>query len=249
MGNLTITKIVLQEGRKTHFDAMGILTKVLSTAADNDFTLARDLLAMAYADGTISDEEKSAISRLCQVEELNECAVDWLSSPKSNENNILPKTIKERQDYLVRMIQIMGADADSSVEEIYLLELMAGKLGFNKFQLLSIVLTNTTRKSFPGDISRKVLDSFLRNIIDVRGKNNQQNHNNIAKLFDAIASNTSYVSNVEKNKAILREVLNQSIEMLSKNQFQQEDFRRAGLDFKAMLEYEAEKAFRKWIKY
>ena len=228
---------------------MDFLTKVLTNAVDNDFTLARDLLAMAYADGTISDKEKSAISRLCQEKELTEYAVDSQTPKNGNATNTLPKTSKEREDYLIRMIQIMGADADSSVEEIYLLEILANKLGFNKFQLLSIVLTNTTRRNFPDDISRKVLDSFLRNTIDVRGKSNQQNHSNIAKLFDAIASNTPSASDIEKNKALLRDALNQSIEILLENQFQQEDFRRAGLDFKAMLEYEAEKAFRKWIKY
>ena len=38
---------------------MGFLTKVLSTAADDDFTLARDLIAIAYVDGKLTNEEKN----------------------------------------------------------------------------------------------------------------------------------------------------------------------------------------------
>lgn len=228
---------------------MGFLTKVLSTAADDDFTLARELIAIAYADGKLNNEEKDTICRICQLEELEEDLYANLFV-KINHNSLnTPKTRKAKEDYLVKMIRVMGADAESTTEEIILLEILANKLGFSKMQLLSIVLVNTTRKNFPGDIGARVLDSFLKHVIDVKSKSDRQNHQNIARLYDAVASNTASSPDAKENKRLLKEALDNATKVLLENRIQEEEFRRAGLSFKDFLEDEAEKAYHRWINY
>ena len=249
MGNLTITKIVLQEGRKTHFDAMGILTKVLSTAADNDFTLARDLLAIAYADGKLTEEEKKTICHICHTKDMEENLHAELFVGCSQKSVNMPQTRKAKEDYLIKMIRVMGADADSASEEIFLLEIIADKLGINKMQLLSLILINASRKNFPGDIGAKVMDSFLKHVIDVKGKSDEQNHQSIAKLYDAVASSTVSSPDTEENKRLLKEALDNATSILLENRLQRKDFHRAGLSFEDFLRYEAENAYQRWINY
>lgn len=226
---------------------MGFLTKILNSAADDDFTLARDLIAMAYADGKVTAEEQTAVTKLCQKEDISQVFYEEFNLPAKYIPNNMPQSKKDKETYLVKMIQVMGADANSSTEEIFLLEIMAERLGFNKFQLISVVLQNTNRRLFPGDYGSKILSSFMNNIIDVRGKSDKQNHDNIAKLFNAVAENTPTSPDPEENVSILRKALSQAIKTLLNNKIQIDEFRKAGLDFKETLEYEAEKAFKKWI--
>ena len=161
----------------------------------------------------------------------------------------IPPTRKDKEDYLIKLIRVMGADADSAAEEIILLEIIADKLGFNKMQLLSLVLINASRKNFPGDVGAKVMDSFLKHVIDVKGKSDRQNHQCIAKIYDAVASNTASSSDAEENKRLLKDALNNATNVLLEDRIQKEDFRIAGLSFKDFLEYEAEKAYQRWINY
>ena len=126
---------------------------------------------------------------------------------------------------------------------------MADKLGFNKMQLLSLVMINASRINFPGDIGAKVLDSFLKHVIDVKGKSDRHNHQSIAQLYDAVASNTPSSPDVEENKQVLKEALGNATNILLENRIQTEEFHRAGLSFKDFLEYEEEKAFQRWINY
>jgi len=228
---------------------MGFLTKVLSTAADNDFTLARDLMAIAYADGKLTDEEKENICRICQIEDAEKNLYEKLFINDCLITPDIPKTRKAKEDYLIKMIRVMGADGDSAAEEIFLLEIIADKLGFNKMQLLSLVLINATRRNFPGDIATKVIDSFLKHVIDVKGKSIKQNQQSIAKLYDAVASNTSSSPDEEENKRLLKEAIDDATCVLLENRLQAEDFRRAGLSFREFLEFEAEKAYKRWINY
>ncbi len=51
---------------------MSIVTRFLSVVTEPQFKLARDLTAMAIADGKVTEEEKEAISVICQMENINE---------------------------------------------------------------------------------------------------------------------------------------------------------------------------------
>ena len=45
---------------------MGLLTKIFNDASDSEFKLAQDLVAIAVADGNISDVERQEIEKICQ---------------------------------------------------------------------------------------------------------------------------------------------------------------------------------------
>ncbi len=51
---------------------MSIITKFLSVVTEPQFKLARDLTAMAVADGEITLEEKEAMSTICHLEGVDE---------------------------------------------------------------------------------------------------------------------------------------------------------------------------------
>lgn len=51
---------------------MSIITRFLTVVAEPQFKLARDLTAMAIADGEVTNEEKEAISVICHLEGIDE---------------------------------------------------------------------------------------------------------------------------------------------------------------------------------
>ena len=50
---------------------MSIISKYLSAVIDPQFKLARDLTAMAIADGQVTPEEKEAMSTICNLEGID----------------------------------------------------------------------------------------------------------------------------------------------------------------------------------
>ena len=51
---------------------MSIINRFLTVITEPEFKLARDLTAMAIADGEVTPEEKEAISTICQIEGIDE---------------------------------------------------------------------------------------------------------------------------------------------------------------------------------
>lgn len=51
---------------------MSIINRFLTAVTEPEFKLARDLTAMATADGEVTPEEKEAISTICQIEGIDE---------------------------------------------------------------------------------------------------------------------------------------------------------------------------------
>ena len=50
---------------------MGLLTKIFNDASDAEFKLAQDLVAIAMADGEISEAERKVIAEICQSEGIS----------------------------------------------------------------------------------------------------------------------------------------------------------------------------------
>ena len=50
---------------------MSIITRFLSVVTEPEFKLARDLTAMAIADGEVKPEEKEAMSTICHLEGID----------------------------------------------------------------------------------------------------------------------------------------------------------------------------------
>ena len=50
---------------------MGLLAKIFKDSSDSEFKLAQDLVAIAVADGNISDAERQEIEKICQREGIS----------------------------------------------------------------------------------------------------------------------------------------------------------------------------------
>ena len=151
---------------------MGLLTKIFNDASDTDFKLAQDLVAIAIADDEISEEERKEIEKICRNEGISdETLSEFFVGLDSAGKCQIPQQRKERMEYLTKLIRGMCADGYSSYMEIYLLQIIASKLDVNHMELISLVLMTASRKYFAGDTGTRALASFLRNVIDPRGKN------------------------------------------------------------------------------
>lgn len=226
----------------------GILTEMMRIASDNDFSLAKDLLVLALADGKMSVEEKLVLSKMCADKNLDEESLnEFINLHSYSESYTSVASPQEKEDYLVKLICMMGADGESATEEIFLLEMIASKLGFSRMRLISLVLLNATRKNFPNDYGAKVLSSFLKNMVDPKGKSDTQNHENIARLYNDIAKSTSLSDNPNEDKVILEKAFNRVTSMMLEDTLLVKEFQSVGLDLREMLEYESKKVLRNYI--
>lgn len=227
---------------------MNMLAEIITIASDNDFSLARDLLALALADGKITEEENLALSNMCAKSNMSEeHLMELLDSPSNHDISMLSAPRNEKEEYLVKLIRMMGADGESATEEIFLLGMIASKLGFSRMHLTSLVLLNATRKNFPNDYGAKVLSSFLNNMVDPKGKSDRQNHDNIARIYDDIAKSTSSSDNPEEDKVILEKAFNRVSRMMLEDTLLVKEFCSAGLDLRELLAFESKRVLKKWV--
>ena len=141
----------------------------------------------------------------------------------------------------------MGIDGNSSHMEIYLIEIIASKLGLSHLELVSLVLLTATRRNFPGDIGAKTLASFLKNDIDPKSKSLSDNRNNIRKIFDLMASNIPQLHNEDEDKAAFVKAMNAATTLLAENTLLNNEFRVMGIDFETVLMDEREQAIQRWL--
>ena len=228
---------------------MGLLTKIFNDAANTEFKLAQDLVAIAMADGDISEAEMETIVDICQQEGINEETVDkCLRGVDKGTRNQIPAKRRDKANYLTKLIRVMGADGESSHMEIYLLEIVASKLGIGHLELVSLVLMTATRKNFPGDTGTRTLKSFLKNMIDPKGKPLSDNRENISKIFDRMAENIPQQQDEDNDKEAFVKAMDAATRLLLENTLLSEEFRTMGIDFKALLMTERALAIRRWTR-
>ena len=226
---------------------MGLLAKLFNDASDAEFKLAQDLVGIAMADGEISDAERKVISEICQSEGISDDTMqDCLMGLDKDINNQIPDKRKEKADYLSKLIRVMGVDGYSSHMEIYLLELIASKMGVGHMELVSLVLMTATRRNFPGETGSKALASFMKNVIDPKSKSLRNNRDNIRKLFDLIAENVPQAQNEEEDRAAFIKAMDKATELLMENTLLMSEFRTMGIDLKTILMEERALAIRRW---
>ncbi len=226
---------------------MGLLTKLFIDSADDEFKLAQDLVGIAIADGEISEAEQKVINEICKSEGMtNDTIADCLMGFDKEADALVPTKKREKMDYLSKLIRVMGADGHSSHMEIYLLEIIASKMGISHMELVSLVLMTATRKYFSGDTGAKTLSSFLHNVIDPKGKNLRDNRDNINKIFDLIAENISQLRNAEEDRNAFTQAISSASELLFENALLDKEFKDLGIDFKRVLAEEREQAIRRW---
>jgi uncharacterized tellurite resistance protein B-like protein len=228
---------------------MGLLTKLFCDASDSEFKLAKDLVAMAIADGKITEEERKMINDICQKEGIApEVLNERLLGFDGDSDKRAPQNRFDKNSYLAKLIKVMGIDGNSAHMEIYLLEIIAAKMGLSHLQVVALVLTNATRKNFPGDTGAKVLSSFLRNVIDPKSKSLQNNKENIRKVFDDIARNTPVLGNPEEDRTAFVQAMTNAVNLLMENTILLNEFRTMGLDHETILMDEREQAIRRWLQ-
>lgn len=227
---------------------MGLLTKIFNDASDTEFKLAQDLVAIAIADGEISEAEQKLITEICQKEGISREAVDdYMLGIDKDIKSVLPDKRRDKAGYLTKLIRVMSVDGESSHMEIYLLEIIASKMGVSHMELVSLVLMTASRKFFSGDTGSKALSSFLQNVIDPRSKNLRDNRDNIKKIFDLMAENVPQLQNEEEDKAAFVKAINAATDLLMENSLLRNEFHSMGIDFETILMSEREQAIRRWI--
>ena len=227
---------------------MGLLTKLFTDASDSDFKLAQDLVAIAMADGEISEAERRTIIDICCEAGIDDDTVsDCLKGLDVSAKAQMPGRKREKVDYLTKLIRVMGVDGNSSHMEIYLLEIIASKLGISHLELVSLVLMTATRRNFPGDTGARTLASFLKNVIDPKAKKLRENHDNISTLFDLIAQNVPQQHDRAADEATFVKAMNSATDLLLANSLLESEFRTMGIDFETLLMEEREQAIRRWL--
>lgn len=223
---------------------MSIINKYLTVITDPEFKLARDLTAMAIADGEVTPEEKEAISTICNIEGVDETRL--LENLKGNNTlteEELPKTRRSKEEYLRTLIRLIGADGDAAPQEVFLFQIIASKLGMNQMDVVGLFMLTANRQFFRGDVGSKVLSSFLRHQIDPMGKTEKENRDNIRAIYDTIAVHTDVMQNEEADRELLRQNLAQATETFLENKMLINGFKQAGLNLPRILKEEETKIY------
>ena len=132
---------------------MSIISKFLTVVTEPQFKLARDLTAMAIADGEVTPEEKEAMTAICHLEGIDETKLmEALRGGYDNIDEEMPKTRKDRETYLRDIIRLIGADGYTAPQEIYLFQIIASRMGLNQMNVIGLFLMTTTHQFFQGDI-------------------------------------------------------------------------------------------------
>lgn len=226
---------------------MGLLAKIFKDSSDSEFKLAQDLVAIAVADGNISDVERQEIEKICKTEGIssetvNECFLGFDQGAVAH----VPIRYRERAGYLAKLVRVMTVDGVSAHMEIYLLQIIASKLGVGYLELVSLVLMTATKDNFPGDIGSRALSTFICNAIDPKGRPLQTNIENLRKIFDIMAGNVPQVQNMDEDRDAFLHAMNSASELLFENTLLNKEFQDMGIDFKRVLAEERERAIKRW---
>ncbi len=218
---------------------MSIITRFLAVVTEPQFKLARDLTAMAIADGQVTPDEMEAMRTICHLEGVDETKlIEALQGGYDHVNEEMPKTHEGREAYLRDIIKLIGADGYAAPQEVYLFQIIAGRMGVNQMNVLSIVLLTTTHKYFQGAAGTKTFASFIKNFIDPKGKTEKANRENLRVLYDTVAQNTEISQDVALDQEILQQNLARATEAFLENSILMKEFEDIGVDFPAMLEQE-----------
>lgn len=227
---------------------MGIIAKFMSGVAEPQFRLARDLIAIALADGEITPEEEMAIAKICQIEGIDKARLyDTFRNGYDNVCEDMPQSRKEKANYLRNIIQLIGADGYVAPEEVYLFQIIAGKMGLNQMDVVGLFLLTATRQYFRGDTGAKVLASFLRNYIDPRNKTEKDNRESLRTIYDTVASNTPTRQGEQIDRERLCQNLSRATEAFMENIILVNEFAAIGIDFAVMVREEEQRIRQKYI--
>ena len=202
---------------------MSIISKFLTVVTEPQFKLARDLTAMAIADGEVTPEEKEAMTAICHLEGIDETKLmESLRGGYDNIDEEMPKTRKDRETYLRDIIRLIGADGYTAPQEIYLFQIIASRMGLNQMNVVGLFLMTTTHQFFQGDIGSKVLKSFLENFIDPKKKGDEIWRQHLHTIYETVAMN------IENDDRLLVQNLSKTTQALLMNKILVDEFSHVG---------------------
>lgn len=223
---------------------MSIITRFMGKVTEPEFKLARNLIAMAIADGEITSEEKEAMRAICHLEGIDEAQLlDALQGGYEHVNEEMPNSRQEKEGYLRNLIRLIGADGYAAPHEIYMFQIIAGKMGLNQMDVIGLFLLTATHKYFVGDAGARVLASFLKNYIDPKAKTEKSNRENLRIIYDTVASHTEVCQNRERDKEVLRHNLARATMTFLENTILIREFADVGLDFSMMVKQEEQNVY------
>ena len=226
---------------------MSIITRFLTAVTEPEYKLARDLTAMAIADGQVTPEEKEAMSMICHLEGVDEDKLmDALRGGYDAVSEEIPNSRQEKEVYLRDVIRLIGADGYSAPQEVYLFQIIASRMGLNQMDVIGLFLLTATRQYFQGDAGARILASFLKNYIDPKGKTERSNRENLRTIYETVAINTPVSQDIEVDKEILRQNLARATETFMENKILIKEFADVGLNFSAMAKQEELNVFKRY---
>lgn len=226
---------------------MSIITRFLGTVIEPEFKLARDLTAMAIADGEVTPEEKEAMGTICHLEGIDESKLlESLQGGYENIHEEMPNSRQEREEYLRNLIKLIGADGYAAPQEVYLFQIVASKMGLNQMDVIGLFLLTATRKYFVGDAGSKILASFLKNYIDPKAKSEKTNRENLRTIYETVATYTEVSQDEELDREVLRQNLARATVTFLENTILIREFAAVGLDFAVMARQEEINVFKRY---
>lgn len=226
---------------------MSIITRFLSAVTEPEFKLARDLTAMAIADGEVTPEEKEAMSTICHLEGIDETKLlEALRGGYERANEEMPNSRREKESYLRTLIKLIGADGYAAPQEAYLFQIIACKMGLNQMDVVGLFMLTATRQYFVGDTGSRILASFLKNYIDPKSKTERANRENLRTIYDTVASHTEVSLDEELDREVLRQNLVRATETFLQNQVLIREFADVGVDFAVMVKQEELAVFKRY---
>ncbi len=226
---------------------MSIITKFLSAVVEPELKLARDLTAMAIADGEVTPEENDAMSVICHLEGIDEPKLlESLRGGYENVNEEIPNDRQGKEEYLRNIIKLIGADGYAAPEEVYLFQIVASKMGLNQMDVIGLFLLTATRKYFVGDAGSKILASFLKNYIDPKANSVKTNRENLRTIYETVATYTEVSQDEELDREVLRQNLARATVTFLENTILIREFAAVGLDFSVMARQEEINVFKRY---
>ena len=220
----------------------------MAGVAEPQLRLARDLIAIALADGEITPEEEMAIAKICQLEKIDKARLyDTFRNGHDAVSDEMPQTPDEKMKYLRNIIKLIGADGYVAPEEVYLFQIIAGKMGLNQMNVIGIFLATANHQHFKGNAGAKVLASFLENYIDPRQKTEKANRENLRTIYDTVASSAQANCDGQIDKEFLYRNLARATEAFLENKILINEFAAIGIDFTIMVKQEEARVLERYV--
>lgn len=227
---------------------MSLITKFMAGVAEPQLRLARDLIAIALADGEITPEEEMAISKICHLEGVDKNRLyDTFRSGNDHICEEMPQTPKEKENYLRNIIKLIGADGHAAPEEIYLFQIIAGKMGLNQMNVIGMFLATANHQHFRGNAGAKVFASFLENYIDPRKKSENANRQNLRTIYETVISSAQASCDGQIDREFLSRNLVRATEAFLGNKILINEFAAIGIDFTIMVKQEEARILENYI--